>query len=60
METGDITGKGKGPRSSAMARGAVAEKADEGSEGCEATCSDAEASFDVGPDGDLVSVVWCR
>jgi hypothetical protein len=57
METGDITGKGKGPRRSAVARGAVAEKADEGSEGCQATRCDAEACFDVGPDGDLESVV---
>jgi hypothetical protein len=60
MKTGDITGKGKGPRRSAVARGAVAEKADEGSEGCKTTRSDAEACFDVGPDGDLVSVVWSR
>jgi hypothetical protein len=57
MEPGHIGGQGKGPRCSAVAGGAVAEKADKRSEGSEATRRDAEACFDIGPDGDLVGVV---
>lgn len=60
MEVGDIVREGVRASCTAGAWGrTVTEEADERAEGCEGAGSDANAGFDIRPDGDLVGIV-CR
>lgn len=61
VEARDVSGQGERAWGVTGASGGpVAKKADEGTEGCETAGCDADACFDIGPDGDLVGIICGR